>query len=115
MDLSMYSSKLGSLYNYITNLITQDPAARIIVFLQYSDLVNFMVETFNELKINFVRVFGTVHQRHGAITKFRESKDCRLMMMSSESSVSGINSTEATYVILFRPFWTGKVEDRSCL
>ena len=31
-------------------------------------------------------------------------------MMSSEDSVSGINLTQATHVILLHPFWTGMSE-----
>lgn len=110
LDTSKYSSKLISLYRYITELISTDPNARIILFLQYSDLADFMAESFKDLRVNCVRVVGNVFQRQNAITKFRDSKDIRLIMMSSEDSVSGINLTQATHVILLHPFWTDNGE-----
>ena len=99
------------LYRYITELIQTDKDARIILFLQFSDLADFIAKSFKELKIECVRVVGTVFQRQNAIAKFRDSDEIRLIMMSSEDSVSGINLTQATHVILLHPFCTGKGEE----
>ena len=110
LDTSKYSSKLIGLYRYITDLIRTDRNARIILFLQFKDLADFMEKSFKELKVECVRVAGTVFQRQNAIAKFRESTDVRIIMMSSENSVSGINLTQATHVILLHPFWTNKGE-----
>ena len=110
LDTSKYSSKLIGLYRYMTDLIENSEDARIILFLQYSDLADFMAESFKELGINCVRVVGNVFQRQNAIAKFRDSKDIRLIMLSSEDSVSGINLTQATHVIMLHPFWTGQGE-----
>jgi len=111
LDKSKYSSKLIGLYRYITELIESDKNARIILFLQFSDLADFMAKSFKELKVECVRVVGTVFQRQNAIAKFKDSKDIRLIMMSSEDSVSGINLTQATHVILLHPFYTNKGEE----
>ena len=110
IDTSKYGSKLIRLYRYITDLIETSAEARIILFLQYRDLAEFMAESFKELHIKYVRVAGNVFQRQNAINKFRDSKDIRLIMMSSEDSVSGINLTQATHVILLHPFHTGMGE-----
>lgn len=111
IDTSKYSSKLLGLYNYVKKLIQTDPNSRIILFLQFSDLTEFIAKCFKELQIPYARVAGNVYQRQNAIKKFKESKDVRLIMMSSEDSVSGINLTEATHIILLHPFWTGKGEE----
>ena len=50
IDTSKYSSKLISLYHYITNLVETDDTARIILFLQYSDLADFIAESFAALQ-----------------------------------------------------------------
>ena len=107
IDMSKYSSKLVGLYRYITDLFSKDLNARVILFLQFSDLADFIGESFKDLGVEYVRVAGNVFQRQNAITKFRESSNVRLIMMSSEDSVSGINLTQATHVILLHPFWTG--------
>lgn len=107
IDTSLYSSKLIGLYRYVTDLIQRDPNARIILFLQFSDLADFIGKSFKDFGVEYVRVAGNVFQRQNAISKFRESKNVRLIMMSSEDSVSGINLTQATHVILLHPFWTG--------
>ena len=101
---SKYGSKLIQLYRYVTNLIDNDPHARIILFLQYKDLADFIAETLKELGIDYVRVVGNVFQRKNAISRFCNSKDIRLIMLSSEDSVSGINLSQATHVILLHPF-----------
>ena len=111
IDTSKYGSKLIALYCYIFNLIETDSKARIILFLQYSDLADFISETLKELQLEHVRVAGNVFQRQNAINKFKESKDVRLIMLSSENSVSGINLTETTHVILLHPFWSDKNEE----
>ncbi len=109
-DSSMYSSKLMSLYRYITDLIRIDHGARIILFLQYRDLTDFIAKNLKELGVEYVRVSGNIFERQNAINKFRDSKNVRLIMMSSEDSVSGINLTQATHVILLHPFYTGAGE-----
>ena len=84
IDTSMYSSKLIGLYRYITNLINTDITARIILFLQFSDLADFIGKSFKDFGVDYVRVAGNVFQRQNVITKFHESKNIRLIMMSSE-------------------------------
>lgn len=110
LDTSKYGSKLIALYNYVTDLIESDPEARIILFLQYRALSDHISKTLTEIGIDHVRVSGTVFKRQGAIDRFVNSKSVRLIMLSSEDSVSGINLTQATHVILLHPFWTDQGE-----
>ena len=112
IDISKYSSKMIALCKYLIELIESDQDSKIILFLQYKDLANFISMTFEkELELNHVRVTGDVEQRQSAIKQFTESKTVRLIMLSSEDSVSGINLTQATHVILLHPFFTGQGED----
>ena len=50
LDTSKYSSKLIRLYRYITDLIRTDQNARIILFLQFNDLANFIEKASKNLK-----------------------------------------------------------------
>lgn len=112
IDTSKYSSKMISLCTYLIETIESDANAKIILFLQYKDLANFISKTLSdELKLNHVRVTGSVDQRQSAIKGFTESDDVRLIMLSSEDSVSGINLTQATHVILLHPFYTDQGEE----
>jgi SNF2 family DNA or RNA helicase len=117
LDTSKYSSKMVAVYRYITSLLGANDEgaatrpARIILFLQYGDLANFMSESLKQLGVKHVRVVGNVFQRQNAIAQFTESEDVRLIMLSSENSVSGINLTQATHIILMHPFWSDKGED----
>lgn len=111
LDVSKYSSKMIALCKYLIELIESDKDAKIILFLQYKDLGDFISEVFTkELDLKHVRVTGNVDQRQTAIKNFRESTDVRVIMLSSEDSVSGINLTEATHVILLHPFYTDQGE-----
>ena len=110
LDTSKYGSKLIALYKYITDLLESDPNARIILFLQYKILSDFISTTFNDLNIKHCRVSGNVFKRQSAISQFTTSADVRVLMLSSEDSVSGINLTQATHVLLLHPFFTGDGE-----
>lgn len=111
VDSSNYGSKLASLYQYVRKVLDENDNNRIILFLQYKSLSDFISKTLRELNIEHVRVGGNVFQRTNSINIFKTSKECRIVLMSSEDSVSGINMTEATHVILLHPFWTGKGEE----
>jgi SNF2 family DNA or RNA helicase len=111
LDTSKYSSKLIALYRYISDLFDESPDSKVILFLQYRELAKFISETLNELKLMHVRVTGDIDQRQAAISQFQESLQVRLIMLSSEDSVSGINLTQATHIIMLHPFWTDKGED----
>lgn len=110
-EYSEYSSKLIAVYNYISELLKSDPSARIILFLQYKDLAQFAVESFAELWINCARVTGSVLRRQKAINEFKYSNSSRVIILSSEDSVSGMNLTEATHIIMMHPFWTDRGEE----
>lgn len=110
LDVSKYGSKLIALHNYITELLDSEADARIILFLQYEVLAKFISDTLTELDIKHSRVHGNVFTRKAAIDKFIYSRDYRIIMLSSEDSVSGINLTQATHVILLHPFWTDQGE-----
>lgn len=111
IDTSKYGSKLIALYNYLNELMENDPNARIILFLQYKVLSDFISSTLNELKIKHARVTGGVFKRQAAINKFTNSNNHRIIMLSSEDSVSGINLTQATHIVLLHPFYTGSGEE----
>lgn len=108
LDTTKYGSKLIELYNYLTKLIEGDPNARVILFLQYGSLSKYISSTLDELNIKHVRVSGNVFKRQDAIKQFTTSADVRIVMLSSEDSVSGINLTQATHIVLLHPFYTGK-------
>lgn len=99
-----------AVYRYIHELLESDSEACIILFLQYRQLAQLISQTLNFLEVDHVRVKGNVFQRQNAIAKFMEQKSVRLIMLSSEDSVSGINLTRATHVILMHPFWANECE-----
>lgn len=112
LDSSRYSSKMIALTKYLMDLMETREDAKIILFLQYKDLGDFISDTLEkELQLKHVRVSGDVTRRHAAIKQFCESKDVRLIMLSSEDSVSGIDLVQATHVILLHPFYTDQGED----
>lgn len=96
-DTSKYSSKLMSLYRYITKLLETDKNARIILFLQFKDLADFMARSFKELKFEcacVTRLFSNVK-----------------MLLTSLIVLRTLGwEAEATHVILLHPFFTVKGE-----
>ena len=70
-------------------------------------MADFIGKSFKDFGVEYFHVAGNVFQRQNVISKSSESENARLIKMSSEDSVSGINLTQATHVILLHPFWTG--------
>lgn len=60
-------------------------------------------ETLEEEGIKHVFVKGNVHSKTNAIATFKKSSEVRCIMLSLESAASGLNLTEANYVVLIDP------------
>lgn len=109
LDQQFYGSKVSALAAYITQLLSDnngDNNNRIILFIQFSELAKLVSKALNSLGILNSFVYGNVLIRTKAIHRFK-CKEIKVILLSAESSVSGLQLTEATHVLLMHPFFYG--------
>jgi len=103
-NLETHGSKLLRLAALLEFLLSTEPGAKIIVFAQFERLLRLVARALTALKIGqFVSVRGTIHQCQTSINEFRTNPAMRIMLLSSETTISGITLVEANHVVAVHP------------
>jgi hypothetical protein len=63
----------------------------------------FVANALESLEIDFRACIGSMKRRDSSIQEFK-SGNVPILILSSEDSVSGLNLTEASHVVIFHPF-----------
>ncbi len=104
IDRSRYGAKLAAFTEFLIKTTSEDSNAKIILFIQWRRLMNLVSLALKDFGIEHVICVGNVMTRTRAVKLFKTSDKMRLILLSSEDSVSGLNLTEATHVVIFHPF-----------
>ncbi|KAJ3043161.1 DNA helicase rad5 [Rhizophlyctis rosea] len=111
VDTTTFGSKLRYLVTYINRVLAQDPTHRIVVFIQWADLASLVSDALNSFKVSNVRLYGGWNIREKALARFRAgllgdaADPVKVIILSATDSVSGLNLTEASHVVILHPFW----------
>jgi superfamily II DNA or RNA helicase/predicted nucleic acid-binding Zn finger protein len=94
-----YSSKLSELDDLIDQL-TAETDRKIVLFSEWTTMLNLIEPLLNKRKLNFVRLDGSVPQkkRQALMHQFRKDPDCRLFVTTNAGS-TGLNLQAANTVI----------------
>lgn len=94
-----FSSKLERLEEIITQLV-EEPDRKIVLFSEWTTMLNLIEPIFEKLKANFVRLDGKVPQkkREERVHQFQNDPSCRAIIMSNAGS-TGLNLQSANTVI----------------
>ena len=104
MDCSKYGSKLAAFITFMRKTLKEQPDAKFILFVQFRRLMDLVGGALKGFNIPVVRCDGNIMIRNRAIDMFKHSEEVRLILLSSEDSVSGLHLIEATHVVVFHPF-----------
>jgi len=96
--INKYGSKMATLVEYLYKLF-ESKENRVIIFSQYDKMLRMIGKTLEEYAIKFVYCCGNNYVLNKNINKFKKDESIRVIMLSSESSNSGSNLTEANYII----------------
>lgn len=96
--INKYGSKMATLVEFLYNLFENDQN-RVIIFSQYDKMLKMIGSTLEEFEIKFVYCTGNNFVLNKNINKFKTDKNIRIIMLSSETSNSGSNLTEANHII----------------
>ena len=105
--------KMGTKLAYIIDYIKKTPEKYRIIFSQWDYMLKKIGAILTENNINNVFCQGHVYQKDKALQAFNSTTDgkCKVLMMSSKSTVSGSNLSNAEEVI-FIDIISGKKQDR---
>ena len=109
LELGAHGSKMAHLVQRIRDTPKDE---RILVFVQFPDLMKQVAEVLEEAKIKTLKLKGSVHQQTGALDEFQKEdldpeKDARvLLLLSRDESASGANLTTANHAIFVHPLLT---------
>lgn len=101
---SKYGTKLAQFVKFMAETLKETPNAKIILFIQFQRLMKLVSDALHEFGVAHVRCTGNVGTKNKAINEFKTSPANRLILLSSEDSVSGLHLTNATHVVIFHPF-----------
>ncbi|KAJ4466088.1 hypothetical protein C8J55DRAFT_565810 [Lentinula edodes] len=97
-----FGMKLEQVITLIKKQIPKDD--RILVFVQFPDLMKKVTEAFGHHKIQFLEIRGTAAQKSKNLEKFQnESKERVLLLNVMDESASGANLTSANHAIFLSP------------
>ena len=96
--INKYGSKMARLVEYLHGLF-EEAQNRVIIFSQYDKMLKMIGKTLDEYQIKYVYCHGNNYVLNKNINKFKKDDTIRVIMLSSETSNSGSNLTEANHII----------------
>jgi SNF2 family DNA or RNA helicase len=101
-----YSSKLEAIADLFDRVFS-DPEHKVVLFSEWTTMLNLIEPILKKRRINFVRLDGSVPQkkRSALVSQFKADKQCRLFMTTNAGS-TGLNLQIADTVINVDLPWT---------
>lgn len=104
VDDSIYGSKIAHLIKFLKETVEREDNAKIILFSQWRRLTFYISQCLKQSNIHFVRCCGSTEERSRQINSFKNDSRVRILMLSSEDSVSGLHLIEANHIVVTHPF-----------
>jgi superfamily II DNA or RNA helicase len=101
------SAKLEALLPMLEELI--DEGRRILLFSQFTSMLDLIEVPLIEAGIRFVRLDGSTEDRETPVQRFRRG-DVPLFLLSLKAGGAGLNLAQADTVIHYDPWWNPAVE-----
>jgi ERCC4-related helicase len=98
-----YGSKLATIIQYINKVLRESDFSRLIIFIQSKRLTTMVISALKIFNISHAACYSNVYQRAASVASFKNGTT-RLLLLSSQDSVSGLHLPQASHVILFHPF-----------
>ena len=111
-----HSAKTRVLADYLTGVFTADPAAKLVLFSQWTTCLDMLASLLDYMHIEYGRFDGRVNsidERAGIINNFKENDACRVLLTSLGAGGEGLNLTFANHVVLLEPYWNLAAEQQA--
>lgn len=104
------SAKLDRLMDMLSVLL--EDGRKVLLFSQFTSMLNLIEDRLKEAKINWVRISGDVIDRDTPVQRF-QAGEVPLFLISLKAGGTGLNLTAADTVILYDPWWNPAVENQA--
>ncbi|THV02481.1 hypothetical protein K435DRAFT_749158 [Dendrothele bispora CBS 962.96] len=97
-----FGRKLEMVVDLIKRQVPKDD--RVLVFVQFPDLMQKVAEAFAHHKINYLEIKGNATQRSKNLEKFQNESNERVLLLNvMDESASGANLTSASHAVFLSP------------
>lgn len=100
MFIEMYKENASTIYNMIQNNVK-----KTLIFSQFKDVVNYIVDDLNDHGIGAVSITGSVKDRMGVLRSFKEDNEIMVLIATSQTIGTGVTLVEANQMFFFGPPW----------
>ncbi|KAF2689998.1 hypothetical protein K458DRAFT_426847 [Lentithecium fluviatile CBS 122367] len=99
----------------LTILEKETPDHKVIVFSQFTSMLDLIQPFLNRAGYNFTRYDGSMRNdlREASLHKLRNDKRTRVLLCSLRCGSLGLNLTAASRVVIMEPFWNPFVEEQA--
>ena len=104
-----WGTKFARMIEYVTEVLS-DPSHRIIIFSQWDKTLSMVQKCLNSINYPSVIIQGPIYTIQARIQRFKTDPQCRVVLLSSSKSASGVNLTEASHVLLLDSLNTTREE-----
>lgn len=104
------SAKLELLMDMLPELV--DEGRRILVFSQFTSMLDLIQEALQALNLDFVRLSGDTQDRETPVRRF-QAGEVPIFLISLKAGGVGLNLTAADTVIHYDPWWNPAVENQA--
>lgn len=104
------SAKIDTL---IEQIESKAPQHKILVFSQFTGMLDLVAKELNAKHISFVELTGKTRNRQAVVQSFQNDPLCRVFLISLKAGGTGLNLTEADYIYLIDPWWNPAVENQA--
>lgn len=90
-----------------------DSGEKVLVFSQFTSMLDIFQKELAGKKINFVRLDGSTKNRQEVVDQFQNDEKIQVFLISLKAGGVGLNLTAASAVFLYDPWWNPMVEKQA--
>jgi len=105
------SGKLDRLEELLVDTVSN--GHKILVFSQWTSLLNRVEERLRGLEIDWTRLDGATRNRQAVVDTFQSDEGPPVFLLSLKAGGTGLNLTAADYVVILDPWWNPAVEQQA--
>lgn len=117
INLSQFtpSAKIKAVLRVVKEAIEADPRNKVIIFSQYSNMIDLVEWTLRKQGILSVKFVGSqpINERRSILHAFKTNPDVRVIIMSLKAGGEGLNLQAASHVLILEPWWNPAVENQA--
>lgn len=107
-----HGTKLAAVVQKLQELRSEDPTAKVILFVQFDDLKRKVAGALADVGVPAVQLKGSCGQRSNIINDWQNNPNSAsfVLLLSLEQSASGTNLTAASHVVFLHPMLAPSAE-----